>query len=65
VSVPDQNNSFRKEGTTHGTEGTTDSTERKDIGLLPVPNTAAPDVDARVALIQALIPVALDPCAES
>jgi transposase-like protein len=32
----------------------------KDIGIVPVPSTAAPDVDARVALIQALIPVALD-----
>jgi hypothetical protein len=37
----------------------------KDIGLVPVPNTAAPDVDARVALIQALIPVALDQCTKS
>jgi transposase-like protein len=32
----------------------------KNIGIVPVPPTAAPDVDARVALIQALIPVALD-----
>lgn len=32
----------------------------KDIGIVPVPKAAAPDVDARVALIQALIPVALD-----
>jgi transposase-like protein len=32
----------------------------KDIGIVPVPKAAVPDVDARVALIQALIPVALD-----
>src|SRR5262249_29229635 len=32
----------------------------KDVGIVPVPKTAAPDLDARVALIQALIPVALD-----
>jgi putative transposase len=32
----------------------------KTIGIVPVPKTAAPDVEARVALIQALIPVALD-----
>src|SRR6516165_11976716 len=32
----------------------------KDVGIVPVPQTAAPDVEARVALIQALIPVALD-----
>jgi transposase-like protein len=32
----------------------------KDIGIVPVPQRAAPDVEARVALIQALIPVALD-----
>lgn len=30
------------------------------IGLMPVPTTAAPDLDTRVALIQALIPVALE-----
>jgi transposase-like protein len=32
----------------------------KDIGMVPVPPTAAPDIEARAALIQALIPVALD-----
>ncbi len=32
----------------------------KDIGMVPVPRAAAPDLDARVALIQALMPVALD-----
>src|SRR6516164_6296112 len=32
----------------------------KDIGMVPVPKTAVPDLDARVALIQALIPIALD-----
>ena len=32
----------------------------KDVSLRAVPVTAAPDLDARVALIQALIPVALD-----
>jgi transposase-like protein len=32
----------------------------KDVSMVPVPKTAAPDLDARVALIQALIPVALD-----
>jgi len=32
----------------------------KDIDIVSVPKAAAPDVDARVALIQALIPVALD-----
>ena len=32
----------------------------KAIGIVPVPKAAAPEVDARVALIQALIPVALD-----
>jgi hypothetical protein len=31
----------------------------KDIGIAPVPRTA-PDVEARIALIQALMPVALD-----
>src|ERR1700716_3239639 len=32
----------------------------KQVGLMPAPVTTAPDVDARVALIQALIPVALE-----
>jgi transposase-like protein len=32
----------------------------KEIGIVPVSKATAPDVDARVALIQALIPVALD-----
>jgi transposase-like protein len=32
----------------------------KDVGLRPVPVTEAPALEARVALIQALIPVALD-----
>src|SRR5262245_8962787 len=32
----------------------------KAINLVAVPKTAAPDVDTRVALIQALIPVALE-----
>ena len=32
----------------------------KRIGLVPVPAMAAPDLDTRVALIQALIPVALE-----
>jgi len=32
----------------------------KDVSLRAVPATAAPDLDTRVALIQALIPVALD-----
>lgn len=30
------------------------------IGIVPMPTTAGPDVDTRVALIQALIPVALE-----
>ena len=34
--------------------------KRKDVSLRAVPVTAAPDLDTRVALIQALIPVALD-----
>ena len=29
----------------------------KQVGLVPAPVTTAPDIDARVALIQALIPV--------
>ena len=32
----------------------------KDVGVVPVPVRTAPDVDTRVALIQALIPVALE-----
>jgi putative transposase len=32
----------------------------KDIGIVAVPSTAAPNLDARIALIQALIPVALE-----
>src|SRR6516165_3778300 len=32
----------------------------KDVGIVPVPKTAAPHMEARIALIQALIPVALD-----
>ena len=32
----------------------------KDVSLRAVPGKAAPDLDACVALIQALIPVALD-----
>jgi transposase-like protein len=32
----------------------------KDLGIVPVPPTAAPDLDTRIALIQALIPVALE-----
>jgi hypothetical protein len=32
----------------------------KHVGLVPAPVTTAPDTDARIALIQALIPVALD-----
>jgi putative transposase len=32
----------------------------KDIGIVPVPATAAPDWHTRIALIQALIPVALE-----
>jgi transposase-like protein len=32
----------------------------KDVGVVPVPVSAAPDLDTRVALIQALIPVALE-----
>jgi transposase-like protein len=32
----------------------------KDIGIVAVPSTAAPDFDARIALSQALIPVALE-----
>jgi transposase-like protein len=32
----------------------------KDIGIVPVPATTAPDWSARMALIQALIPVALE-----
>lgn len=32
----------------------------KNVGIVPVPTTAAPDLDTRVALIQALIPVALE-----
>ena len=34
--------------------------EGKQVGLVPAPVTTAADIDARVALIQALIPVALD-----
>jgi putative transposase len=32
----------------------------KHVGLVPAPVTTPPDIDARIALIQALIPVALD-----
>src|SRR2546428_9248650 len=32
----------------------------KQVGLVPAPVTTAPDIDARIALIQALIPVALE-----
>ena len=32
----------------------------KNVGVVPVPMRTAPDVDTRVALIQALIPVALE-----
>ena len=32
--------------------------------MVPVPMLAAPDVDARVALVQALIPVALERVSE-
>jgi len=32
----------------------------KDVSMMPVPVTAAPDFDSRIALIQALIPVALE-----
>ena len=32
----------------------------KDIGIVPVPATATAELDARIALIQALIPVALE-----
>lgn len=32
----------------------------KDVGMVAVPVTAAPDFDSRIALIQALIPVALE-----
>ena len=32
----------------------------KAISMVPVPSTAAPDLDTRIALIQALIPVALE-----
>ena len=32
----------------------------KQVALAPAPGTTVPDIDARVALIQALIPVALD-----
>jgi putative transposase len=32
----------------------------KDLGMVPVPSTDAPNLDARIALIQALIPVALE-----
>lgn len=32
----------------------------KDLGVVPVPVRTAPDIDTRVALIQALIPVALE-----
>ena len=32
----------------------------KAISIVPVPSTAAPDLDTRIALIQALIPVALE-----
>ena len=34
--------------------------KEKDVGLVPVPVSVAPDVATRVALIQALIPVALE-----
>ena len=30
------------------------------IGLVPVPSMATPDLNTRIALIQALIPVALE-----
>src|SRR5438874_12365244 len=36
----------------------------KHVGLVPAPVTTAPDIDARVALIQALIPVALEKARE-
>ena len=32
----------------------------KHIGMEPVPQTTVPEIEARAALIQALIPVALD-----
>jgi putative transposase len=32
----------------------------KDVSMMPVPVTAVPDFDSRIALIQALIPVALE-----
>ena len=32
----------------------------KDIGMVPVPAMATPELDARIALIQALIPIALE-----
>src|SRR6202165_2989451 len=34
--------------------------KRKQVGLVPAPGTTPPDIDARVALIRGLIPVALD-----
>jgi putative transposase len=34
--------------------------KRNHVALVPVPATAAPDLDTRIALIQALIPVALE-----
>lgn len=60
VSVPSQNNLLQKEVTTNGTQGKTDPRKEKAISIVPVPSTTAADLDTRIALIQALIPVALE-----
>ena len=51
---------FHEEVTTHGAQRTSDAEKGEHVGLAPVPATTALDIDTRVALIQALIPVALD-----
>ena len=57
VSVPHQSNS--SEG---GWRETYDRFDEKEsqLGLVPTPVATAPSLDSRVALIQALIPVALE-----
>jgi putative transposase len=52
VGVPSQNNSFPKVRQIRQ--------KGKAVSIVPVPSTAAPDLDTRIALIQALIPVALE-----
>ena len=48
-----------KEGTTHARNVRQIRRKGKQLGLVPTPVATAPSLDSRVALIQALIPVAL------